>query len=77
MPLNQDEFSQVIESSFKEAKFILIDMLGDKNHYSLEITSPEFTDLSLLESHRLINSKLKNYIGTQVHALTILSVNVI
>ena len=77
MPLKKEFFESIIKSNFKDVKFDLIDMLGDNNHYSLEISSPEFNGLSLLNSHKLINERLKDYIGTHVHALTILSINVI
>ena len=77
MAIKKDEFEQILHSRFKKAKIILIDIMGDEDHYSLEISSPEFADLSLLQSHRLINEKLKDYIGTKVHALTITSINLI
>jgi stress-induced morphogen len=77
MALKKDIFEDVIKANFKDVKFILTDMVGDEDHYSLEISSPEFEGLSLLKSHRLINEKLKDYLGTKVHALTILSINVI
>lgn len=77
MALEKKEFEQIILASFPNAKIVLTDMLKDADHYSLEITSPDFTNLSLLQSHRLINERLKSVIGTKVHALTILSINVI
>jgi stress-induced morphogen len=77
MALKKEIFEDVIKSNFKDVKFILTDMVGDEDHYSLEISSPEFDGLSILQSHKLINKKLKDYIGSKVHALTILSINVI
>jgi stress-induced morphogen len=77
MALKKEVFESVINTNFKNVKFILTDMVGDEDHYSLEISSPEFEGLSHLQSHRLINSRLKDYIGSKVHALTILSINVI
>ena len=77
MALSHNIFQQIINEHFKDVKFILTDIVGDEDHYSLEISSPEFEGLSILKSHRLINERLKDYIGTQVHALTILSINVI
>jgi stress-induced morphogen len=77
MALKKEVFESVINANFKDVKFILTDMVGDEDHYSLEISSPEFKGLSHLQRHRLINSRLKDYIGSKVHALTILSINVI
>ena len=77
MALKKEEFEKIIQENFIDAKFILNDMIGDADHYSLEISSPELKGLSLLNAHRLINEKLKDYIGTKVHALTILSINLI
>jgi stress-induced morphogen len=77
MPLQKNEFENVIKDNFQGSKLILTDMLGDQNHYSLEISSPEFEGLSILDAHKLINARLKDYIGNSVHALTILSINII
>lgn len=77
MAIEKTEFENIIKENFPGAKFILNDMVGDGDHYSLEISSPEFEGLSPLKAHRLINEKLKNYIGTTVHALTISSINLI
>lgn len=77
MALERSLFEEIIKNSFKEAKFILTDMVEDGEHYSLELSSPEFNNLSLLQSHRLINERLKDIIGIKVHALTILSINLI
>lgn len=77
MAIEKKAFEAIIQANFKNVKFILTDMLNDEDHYSLEISSPEFEGLSILASHRLINERLKEYIGTKVHALTILSINII
>lgn len=75
MAILKEEFEKIISKSFKDANFVLMDTLGDGDHYSLDITSPEFEGLSSLARHRLINERLKDYIGSKVHALTILSIN--
>lgn len=75
MAILKQEFELVLAEKFKGARFILKDTLMDGDHYSLEISSPEFEGLSLLKAHRLINDRLKDYIGTKVHALTILKIN--
>lgn len=75
MAIQKEKFEQIISQKFPGAVFILTDLVGDMDHYSLEISSPEFDGLKLLESHRLINERLKEYIGTQVHAFTISKIN--
>lgn len=75
MAIQKAEFEAIIASKFNDVKFTLTDMVGDEDHYSLQISSPEFNGLSLIQSHRLINERLKDYIGTKVHALTIISIN--
>lgn len=75
MAIKKSELEKVIKEKFTNAIFILTDIAGDEDHYSIQISSPEFNNLSLIQSHRLINEKLKDYIGSQVHAFTILSIN--
>jgi stress-induced morphogen len=75
MPLKQEDFENIIQERFQDVKFILTDTAEDGDHYSLEISSPEFDGLSLINSHRLINERLKDCIGTKVHALSITSIN--
>lgn len=75
MAVKKSEFEDIIRERFKDVDFILTDMVGDMDHYSLEISSPEFKGLSLLNCHKLINERLKDYIGSKVHALTILKIN--
>jgi stress-induced morphogen len=77
MPLDKKEFEAIIKEKFKEVKVILTDLVGDMDHYSIEISSPDFEGLDLLARHRLINQRLAEYIGTKVHALTIKSINLI
>ena len=71
MALAKEEFEEIIKQSFPDSSFILNDMVGDGDHYSLEISSIEFENLSTLKAHRIINEKLKDFIGSKVHALTI------
>jgi stress-induced morphogen len=69
MSIKKSEFENIIATNFPNSHFEVIDTVGDEDHYRVKITSPEFTNLTRLAKHRLINSRLKNYIGAKIHAV--------
>jgi stress-induced morphogen len=71
MAIEKDVLESILSESFPDAKINLIDLLGDKDHYSLEIKSQQFAGKSRLEQHKIVNLALKKHLGTTLHALTI------
>lgn len=71
MAIEQKELENIIEQAFPEAEFRVTDLVGDSDHYSLEIKSPIFAGLSKVQQHRLVNESLKGFLGDSLHALTI------
>ncbi len=71
MPISQDELTKKIMSKFPNAVIEIKDLVGDENHYSLEISSEEFAGKTKLQQHRLVNEALKDCLGEALHALTV------
>ena len=69
MSIKKSEFENLIAESFPNSQFEVIDTVGDEDHYRVKITSPEFEGLTRIAKHRLINSRLKDYIGAKIHAV--------
>jgi BolA family transcriptional regulator, general stress-responsive regulator len=42
-------------------------------HFTLEITSPRFQGLSLVKRHQLVYQALGDYVGREIHALSIIA----
>ena len=53
------ELEQTLRESFPEATEVRVtDRTGGGDHFLVEVTSPRFDGLSLLEQHRLVNDAL-------------------
>ena len=53
------ELEQVLREAFPEATEVRVtDRTGGGDHFLVEVTSPRFDGLSLLEQHRLVNDAL-------------------
>lgn len=71
MAVEKEEIEELIHKSFNDAEIKITDLVGDKDHYSLEITSEKFNGLSIINQHRLVKKSLESILGTALHALTI------
>ncbi len=53
------ELETILRSAFPEATEVRVtDRTGGGDHFLVEVTSPRFDDLPLLEQHRLVNEAL-------------------
>ena len=71
MPLALDEIKKLIKETIPDAKIEIIDLAGDKNHYSATIKSKMFKNLNKIEQHKLVYKSLKGKMGNELHALSI------
>jgi stress-induced morphogen len=69
MSIKKSELERLIAENFPNSQLEVIDTVGDEDHYRIKIASPEFEGLTRIAKHRLINSRLKDYIGTKIHAI--------
>ena len=44
---------------------------GSESHFKVVMVSSEFTDLKLVDRHRMVNTVLKDELSNQIHALAI------
>jgi stress-induced morphogen len=71
MPIEQETLKTMILDAIPDAEIKLSDMVGDSDHYYLEITSSIFNDKSLIQQHKIVNKALTSCLGTSLHALKI------
>jgi stress-induced morphogen len=72
MPVSKDYLDQLLHKYFKDkASWEVIDLVGDQDHYELNITSSLFNKLTLIKQHQMVNEALKECLGTKLHALKI------
>lgn len=68
MSIKKEELGKILQEKFPNSTIEVIDTVGDEDHYRIKIASPEFTNLTRLQKHRIVNERLKGYIGEKIHA---------
>ncbi len=71
MPIAQDKLYSILKSGFKDAKITIKDLVGDQDHYSVEIISGEFKGKSRVVQHKMVNKVLEEELKGELHALQI------
>ena len=71
MPLPKAEIEKLIKLSIPDAVIEIKDLMGDNNHYSANIKSKIFNNLSKIDQHKLVYKSLKGKMGNELHALSI------
>lgn len=71
MAIEQALLEQKIREAFPNAEFRVSDLMGDQDHYALEIVCESFRGKPRVAQHKMVNEALKNCLGTELHALTI------
>jgi stress-induced morphogen len=70
MPIAYSSLLEKIHQAFPDASVTLTDLVGDSNHYAVEIASPAFEGKSRIAQHKLVHQAL-DCLGDELHALQI------
>ncbi|MBM3580118.1 MAG: BolA family transcriptional regulator [Alphaproteobacteria bacterium] len=71
MPLPQQDLEKILREKFPTAQIKITDLVGDSDHYSLDIADISFSGKTKIEQHKIVNEALKGILGTTLHALQI------
>lgn len=71
MAISEAQLKLILQRNFPNAKIIITDLLGDQDHYSLEIHSSTFKGLTLIAQHKLVKNALAEVLKKDLHAITI------
>lgn len=71
MAISKKELEEIIKAKFPNADFILNDIVGDGDHYSLTIEDNIFNNISLIKQHKIVKDALKEIMQSKLHAITI------
>ena len=58
MSMAADAIRSLLEQAFPGGTVDVLDRTGGGDHFLIEVTSPRFDGLTLLEQHRLVNDAL-------------------
>jgi stress-induced morphogen len=73
MAIAKNELEEVLLEHFPEADIVVKDLVGDNNHYSLEISDKQFAGLTLIAQHKLVKKALSELLSSKLHAITIVT----
>jgi len=71
MAISEEKLRDLILDKFPGADIDIVDLVGDRDHYQITVTSAAFNGKTLLAQHKMINEALKDYLGGKLHALSI------
>lgn len=71
MALDSNVLHNLIDEAFPGAEVELKDLMGDRDHYALKITSDAFEGKSRIQQHQMVYAALQGRMGTELHALSI------
>lgn len=71
MAVSSDEIESILRKQLPEAQIKIADMVGDSDHYSLEIADKSFSGKSLITQHKIVKDALKELLQSRLHAITI------
>lgn len=71
MRITRDMLSARLIELFPNAEIIVEDTRGDGYHYDVTIAAEQFSGLTCLQQHRLVYVGLGDWVGNQIHALSL------
>ena len=69
--MNIEEIKEKLKINFPKDKIEVFDSRGTGDHFSIIIISDKFTNVSLVDRHRMVYSIFEDKIVTEIHALQI------
>ena len=71
MAIEQKELYEIVKSSFPEATVKIVDLVGDKDHYRIEIIDKNFAQINKIQQHRIVHKALDSILNSRLHAIEI------
>jgi len=71
MAISIKELEKIIRETFPDSIIKISDLVGDQDHYALEISDHSFSGLSLIKQHKAVKQALSNVLVSRLHSITI------
>ena len=66
-----DKIREILETKLPDCKALVIDDVGDGEHFSAEVTSSAFAGKMMVAQHRLVYEALGDHMKRDIHALAL------
>lgn len=60
-----------LQTAFPEATLRITDTTGGGDHFDVEVVTPRFAGLSMIDQHRMVYDALGEKLGYEIHALAL------
>jgi stress-induced morphogen len=71
MPMDAEEIQALILRAIPDARVVVEDLVGDRDHYKVTVRSGLFRHKSLVQQHQMVYKSLGSCVGRELHALTL------
>jgi stress-induced morphogen len=69
MAIEKNELHEIISQVFPNAKINITDLVGDQDHYRIEIIDKIFSKKTKIEQHRIVHNALRDLLKQRLHAI--------
>lgn len=69
MPMDASEIERLIKAAIPDAEVTIVDLVGDRDHYSARVVSRSFAGLTRVKQHQRVYAALGPRMGGELHAL--------
>ncbi len=71
MPMDSARIEHLIKKSIPDAEVSIVDLAGDGDHYSANVTSELFRGKNRVQQHQMVYAALEGNMGSELHALAL------
>ncbi len=71
MTMTCEELKELLERNLPDSAVEVTDLTGTSDHFGVDVTSPAFEGLSLIEQHKLVQEACGMHLTTTIHAIQI------
>ncbi|ADE30378.1 BolA/IbaG family iron-sulfur metabolism protein [Rickettsia prowazekii] len=76
MAISAEELEKILKKSFPSSVIKITDLVGDQDHYALEISDAQFNGLSLINQHKLVKNALSEILNKKLHSISIKTISI-
>lgn len=71
MAIEQSQLYKIIKDKFPNAKITITDLVGDNDHYRIEIIDKIFINKNKIQQHKIVHKALDSVLNSSLHAIEI------
>jgi phosphoribosylformylglycinamidine synthase subunit PurL len=71
MPITKADLKNLLNNTFSDDEFEIIDLAGDNDHYEVRVSSSKFNGMNKIAQHKMVYDALEGCVGTTLHALAL------